>query len=164
MTEVWKVYKVTSYRNQFHNYCYEISSEGRIKINGELVEPFVQRNGYRKIAGKYLHRLVAELFVPNPDNKPFVDHINTDSLDNRAENLRWVTYKENNNNLITRTKPNGFLHKHHSLEVKQKISISHMGKKLSEEHKKKLSDSHKGHEPGNKGKHVHYENGKRIYY
>ena len=45
-----------------------------------------------------IHRLVAMLFIPNPENKPLVDHINRDRSDNRASNLRWVTYRENNLN------------------------------------------------------------------
>ena len=45
-----------------------------------------------------VHRLVALHYIHNPDNKPMVDHINRDKIDNRLENLRWVTSSENGQN------------------------------------------------------------------
>ena len=51
-----------------------------------------------------VHRLVAAAFIPNPENKPCIDHIDGDRANNHADNLRWVTVKENQNNPITKSK------------------------------------------------------------
>ena len=56
----------------------------------------LRRDGKRKMFS--VHRLVAIHYIPNPDNKPEVDHINRIRHDNRLENLRWVTSLENGQN------------------------------------------------------------------
>ena len=58
------------------------------------------KDGKRKVYT--VHTLVAQAFIPNPDNKLCIDHINCNRSDNRVENLRWVTHKENSNNPITK--------------------------------------------------------------
>lgn len=55
-----------------------------------------------KVKRVYVHRIVAEAFIPNPQHKPCVDHIDCNTFNNSADNLRWVTHKENMNNPITR--------------------------------------------------------------
>lgn len=101
---------------------YEVSNLGHVRriaayINKTLgapiqLKPFIVLgyacvNLYKHVAGKRtqkmvkVHRLVALAFIPNPNNKPCIDHINADKLDNRAANLRWCDHRENNNNPIT---------------------------------------------------------------
>lgn len=76
---------------------------------------------------RLVHRLVAVAFIPNPEDKPVVDHIDTNPMNNRIDNLRWVTTKENCNNELTR--------KHNS--------ESKTGRVFSEEARRKMSEARK---------------------
>lgn len=73
-----------------------------VKNRGGYLQVFLSKNG--KVKRYYIHRLVAEHFLPNLDYKPEIDHINTNKSDNRVENLRWCSHKENINNLLTKDK------------------------------------------------------------
>ena len=64
---------------------------------GRYIKVTLKRKGGKPIT-YWLHQLVALVHVPNPDNKPEVDHIDGNRLNNDASNLRWVTHEENVNN------------------------------------------------------------------
>lgn len=93
---------------------YLISNEAivyNIRSN-KILKPSLNRTGYYFVGlikdginyGKLLHQLVAITFIPNPDNKPTVDHINRIRTDNRIENLRWATNEEQGANMTTNVK------------------------------------------------------------
>ena len=86
---------------------YQISTKSRVKSfykNKEtILKQTISGYGYLKVhlcknkeaTNFYVHRLVAEAFIPNPENLPEVDHIDGNKLNNCVENLRWVTSSEN---------------------------------------------------------------------
>ena len=152
--EIWK--DVAGYEG-----LYEVSSYGRVKSLNyggckgvvKIMKQTFDDKGYLNVRlskdGKTkkirVHRLVAIAFIPNVENKPEIDHKNTIRYDNKVENLRWSTHKENMNNELTR--------KHNSEsrkgircteETKKKISEANKGKVVSEETRKKMSESQKG--------------------
>ena len=156
MEEIWKVYKETYPANSVGLRTYEVSNFGRVKVNGVIVEPNTDSRGYKSIGCFRVHRAVAELFIPNIDNKPYIDHIDTNTSNNHVGNLRWVTQKENMNNPLTRQhcsdshkgEKNSFYGKKHSPETRRKISEAAIGrtpwmkgKTHSEEAKRKISES-----------------------
>ena len=92
---------------------YEVSNFGRVRnvITGNFIKDFINNShGYHKIRLRnengiksfFVARLVALAFIPNPDNKPEVDHIDGNPHNNKVNNLRWVTHSENMNNPITK--------------------------------------------------------------
>lgn len=142
MEEVWL--PVNGYEG-----IYEVSNIGRVRsvsrkdsygrfhksqykstrVNPRTGYPVVHlaKDGEKKL--REVHRLVAEAFIPNPENKREVDHINTIRVDNRVENLRWVTSSENKYNPITNKRMSDW----------QSNGKSQMcGQKITEEHYKKL--------------------------
>lgn len=94
------------------NNNYSINENGQIRndITLDIKKPYINKqNGYltvdlydgRKRTKCTVHRLLAETFIPNPDNKPCIDHKDGNRQNNKLSNLRWATYSENNSRFNT---------------------------------------------------------------
>lgn len=122
--EIWRPIPIDGYSER-----YEVSNKGRVR---SIMRTIISKNrwgeaprsydchflktritrGYysvglrdfhiRKGRTFFIHRLVAMAFIPNPDDLPCVDHIDTNKENNNVENLRWCTHQENSLNPITR--------------------------------------------------------------
>lgn len=149
MEEVFKFYKETTPYNSKHNKnIYEVSNYGRVKCNGKIVEPEIYV-GYYRVHSIIVHRAVAELFVPNPENKSEVDHIDGNKHNNCVDNLRWVTHKENMNNSITCKKiSESHKGKQHTEDTKRKMGAKHKGLKHTQTTKNRISSTHRGMHKG----------------
>ena len=111
--EIWK--EIKNYEG-----FYEVSSLGRVrsltryikqknnskkKIAGKILKPIANKNGYLMVTlskdckGKryFVHRLVADAFILNKNNKKEVNHIDENPKNNKVNNLEWVTHLENSN-------------------------------------------------------------------
>lgn len=151
MKEIWKTYTTTGGKTK--NHMIEVSNLGNVKDNGKLIDFSKRANlRYYQVHLFYVHRMVAELFIPNPENKPFIDHINTNKHDNRAENLRWATQTENMNNPLTiKNMKEGW-----TAEVRKSHAASR--KKFADEHpewKAEISNNKKAYyaDPENRKRH-----------
>ena len=101
---MWK--KIKNHNN------YSVSEKGEIRndLSGKIKSAYVCKgNGYyyvdlwenNKCKKMQLHRIIAEAFIPNPEDKPTVDHVDGDRKNNRIDNLRWATYSEQNSRFNT---------------------------------------------------------------
>lgn len=144
MEEIWK-------KSDTLGDNYEVSNIGRVRsldryiestsrwgstyqkfCKGVVLSTRKSNSGYlQTINNKYIHRLVAEAFIPNPEYKPEIHHINHNKLDNRVENLMWVTRKEQ------------FDEHHNTTLSKSKIGVPSpmKGVKFTEQHKNNISIS-----------------------
>lgn len=100
MPEEWK--NVKDYENK-----YQVSSSGKVrnKITNKILKHGLNKQGYHRVnlynesgmKSKFVHRLVAQAFIPNPENKSEVNHIDEDKTNNNVNNLEWSTRQDNIN-------------------------------------------------------------------
>ena len=116
---------------------YYIYADGRIESHKyqtpRILKPKQRKNGYLSVTLRIdgtseewlVHRLVATLFIPNPEHKPQVDHIDGDKTNNNVQNLKWCTPKENYHNPNT-------IKKHATLNGQEKVYVCYKEHRLKD--------------------------------
>ena len=99
MSEVETFVKIEGFEN------YEVSNLGKVRNikSGRVLKTSLNNNGYLRLflcknnkrKHLYLHRIIANAFIDNPDEKPCVNHIDENKLNNDLSNLEWCTAREN---------------------------------------------------------------------
>lgn len=130
---------------EFDNY--EISNYGEVKNikTGKYLRQYDSGNNYKKVylckdgftKGFFVHRLVAQAFIPNPGHLPEVDHIDYIRDNNRVDNLRWISKADNLKNrswahpVIMRSRDGEFLMRFkYAVDAARYIQLSHPNSKL----------------------------------
>jgi len=131
------------------NYAnYTIHPDGTVysKSSKKNVKQFLNDKGYPRCElfnegnkrKMLIHRLVAEHFIPNPNNYTQVDHINRIKTDNNVSNLRWVTHRENQHNKVNNVE---HINIHQRLNGTYRVEIKYMYKKVFDKTFDKLEDA-----------------------
>lgn len=145
---------------------YQVSDWGRVKNSkGVILKPDNLRGHLRVSLWKnriykhfFIHRLVAIMFLPNPENKPVVGHLKTmengleDSTANEVWNISWMTHSENQNygTLLERRSKSTKGKPRWTEEQKKEMSTKRKGRKLSEAHKAKITAAFRKNRPNTK--------------